>query len=287
MVMTREAILDERLQGANVKSSKWVNYDQLQSMVTSGQVNITSTPVTNALKLYNKGVDLRLINVSMWGMLYVISQDENLDSINDLVGKEIGIFGKGGIHDLVFRHIMIKNGFNPDNDVNITYLELPELSSRLAMGTLDYAVLNEPASSIALLNAKKQEVNLYRSIDLQEEWAKTTGSREAKIPMAGFIIVGDNIGNETLVKEFLDTYNQSIKWINENSDKSGLLVEKYFEQMKAPAVTSSLEFAQLESINANESRKYIEDFFTKLLETAPAETIGGNLPGDQFYYNVD
>lgn len=265
----------------------WGTYEQLKAMVTSDQVHITGIPITNALQLYSKGVDVRLINVGVWGMLYVISSDDDLNEIQDLKGKEIAVMGKGAIHDLVFKHLLIQNGLDPDKDLNITYMDLAEASTKLAMKTIDYAVMNEPSSSIALANAKKEGVQLYRAIDLQEEWAKITGKSDAKIPQAGFVVLGKHANNKDLINEFLNKYNESTKWINDNGTEAGPIVEKHFEKMKASAVTSSLEFARLEPIDAQNSKEEVEEFFTELLKTAPPETIGGNLPDDEFYYIMD
>lgn len=265
----------------------WGTYEQLKAMVTSDQVHITGTPITNALQLYNKGADVRLINVGVWGMLYVVSSDGALKEIQDLKGKEIAVMGKGGIHDLVFKHLLIKNGLDPEKDLKITYMDLAEASTKLAMKSVDYAVLNEPNSSIALANAKKEGVQLHRAIDLQKEWAKITGKSDARIPQAGFVVLGKYADNKALISEFLNKYNEGAKWINDNGIEAGPIVEKYFEKMKAPAVTSSLEFARLEPIDAQNSQKEVEEFFTELLKTAPPETIGGKLPDAKFYYNMD
>lgn len=267
-----------------IKAEPWNKYDQLIAMVTSKQVHLSGTPLTNAIMLYNKGFDIQLVNVSVWGMLYLVSPDESVKDFTDLVGQEIGIAGQGGIHDLVFRHLLIQNGLDPNQDLTITYLDLPEASSKLATGELKYAVLNEPNSSMATMNAKKGGVDLFRVLDLQEEWSKVAGTTHNKIPQAGFILVGDNGVTPEIVNDFNAEIVTASKWINDNPEVAGETVEKYFEWMKAPAVQQSLKFARLDPKPAIECKEEIEAFFTELMKTAPAEAIGGKLPDEQFYF---
>lgn len=262
----------------------WSTGDQLKAMVTSQQANIALTPITNGLMLYNKGVDVKLINISVWGMLYVLSSDGDVQTLQDLAGQEIAVAGKGGIHDLILRHLLIENGLDPDKDVQITYMDLNEAATKLAMGQLKNALINEPKGTIAISGAKKNGIDVRRAIDLQVEWQKITGNKEAKIPQAGFVVVGENVNNKALIDEFLSQYSTASQWINDNGQASGDLVEKYFKFMKAPAVAASLEYARLEPVAAKDAQKEIENFFNELLKTASLEVIGGKLPDAEFYY---
>ena len=267
-----------------VKIEPWNKYDQLLAMITSQQVNISSTPLTNAIMLYNNGVDVQLINVAVWGMLYVLSPEDTVQNITDLKGKRIGVAGQGGNHDLVLRHLLIQNGLDPNQDVEIIYLDLPEASSKLASGELKYAVLNEPNSSMATLNARKNGVELHRVLDLQVEWQKLTGQEKARIPHAGFVVVNGSQLDKAVIEQFQQNFTAAAQWINDNPEEAGPLVEKHFDWMKAPAVQQSLQFARLNSVPAADCQEEIDAFFTELSKTAPAEAIGGKLPDAGFYF---
>jgi NitT/TauT family transport system substrate-binding protein len=262
----------------------WNKYDQLLAMITSDQVNISSTPLTNAFMLYNNGVDVQLINVLVWGMLYVVSPEDTVQSIADLKGQQIAVNSQGSNHDLILRHLLINNGLDPEQDLEIIYMDLPEASSKLASGELKYAVLNEPNSSMATLNARKGGVELNRVLDLQKEWQQLTGQETARIPHAGFIVVNADQLDKTVVEKFQQNYTAASEWINDNPEEAGSLVEKHFDWMKAPAVQQSLQFARLELVPAADCQKEIEAFYTELSKTAPAEALGGKLPDAGFYF---
>lgn len=277
-------MLENQNTSYKIKAEPWKKYEQLIAMITAEQVHLASTPLTNAIMLYNKGFDIKLVNVSVWGMLYVVSTDNSVKEIADLKGKEIAVAGQGGIHDLVLKHLLIQNNLDPDKDINITYMDLPEASAKLVTGELEYAVLNEPNSSMAFMNAQKAGVELFRVLDLQKEWGKVTGSDANRIPQAGFIMIGNSGITPEAVIEFNESFLNASKWVNENPAEAGPIVEKYFEWMKAPAVQQSLEYARLEPVPATEAKEEIELFFTELMKTAPSEVIGGKLPDEQFYF---
>jgi NitT/TauT family transport system substrate-binding protein len=278
------AYIMENSDDIDLQVEPWNKSDQLLAMITSKQVNVSSTPLTNAIMLYNNGVDVKLINIASWGTLYVISSEDTVQNIADLKGKQIGIAGKGGNHDLVFRHLLIQNGLKPDQDVEIIYLDFPEASSKLATGDLKYAILNEPNSSMAILNARKGGVELHRVIDLQVEWQKMTGRETARIPHAGYVVINANQMDKAVIEKFHQNFTAASEWINNNPEDAGPLVEKHFDWMKGPAVQQSIPYARLDPVPAADCQEEVEVFFTELLKTAPAEAIGGKLPDAGFYF---
>ena len=269
---------------SHIIAKPWKTYDQLLAMITAKEVNLSSTPITNAMLAYNKGFKVKLLNVAVWGMIYVMSTDPSIKSLQDLKGKQVAVTGQGGIHDLVFRHLLIQNGLKPDQDVTIIYLDLPESSAKLISGEIKAAVLNEPNASMALLNAKKSGVQLARAIDLAVEWGKLPGQTDARIPQAGYIIVEESGVTNDQAKAFASTFNEAAKWVNKNPDQTGPLVEKQAEWMKAPAVSASLKFGRLDPVAAADCRNDVEAFFTELGKTAPASAWGGKMPDDNFFF---
>lgn len=269
---------------ASIAPQAWSTADQLKALVTAEQVDLASTPLTNAMLLYNKGANVKLVNVGVWGMLYVVSPDTTLTELAQLKGKEIAVAGKGGIHDLLFRHLLISQGLDPDKDMTITYMDFADMQTKLAMGEITYAVLNEPGASGAVLAAKQQGVALVRGIDLQAEWADAVGDPEAKIPWAGYIVIGDAVEDTELIDAFVKEYAAAAEWVNGNAAEAGPAIESMDAKMKAPAVADSLQFARLDPSSASDAREAIEAFYTELLKTADPESIGGKLPDDGFYY---
>ncbi len=268
---------------ANIILNPWQSGEQLTAMITSKEVDLCSTPLSNALLTYNKGMDTQLLMVTVWGMLYVMSTENDISSIQDLKGKEVVVSGKGGIHDLIFRHLLIKNGIDPDQDLKITYLDMTEASQRLISGQVKHAVLNEPQSSIAALNAKKANLELNRVLDLTKEWNKLPGQESKNFPMAGIIVVNGSGASPEQIAAFEKAYIEEAAWVNAHGPEVGPIVEKHVPTMKAMAVTQSIQYARLNPKPAAECKEEIMNFFKELTTTADIKAFGGKLPDDGFF----
>ena len=60
-------------------------------MVQGKEADFFAFPVTVVSKLYNKGLDVKLMNVNTWGVASFISKDPSVKSWKDLKGKTIYI----------------------------------------------------------------------------------------------------------------------------------------------------------------------------------------------------
>ncbi|NLJ77354.1 MAG: ABC transporter substrate-binding protein [Peptococcaceae bacterium] len=267
----------------NIVLKPWQGAEQLTAMISAKEVQLCSTPLHNAVLSYNKGLDTQLLMVTVWGMLYVMSTESEVVSLQDLTGKEVVLSGKGSIHDLIFRHLLINNGINPDHDLTLSYLDMSEASSRLATGKLKYAVLNEPQSSIAILNAQKGGVQLHRVLDLTQEWNKLPGQEKAGMPMAGIIVIGSSGITSEEAAGFARAYIDTAQWVNNNPAEIGPIVEKHVPAMKAAAVSQSLKYARLKPQYAADCQEEVEAFFKELSRTADMRAFGGKIPDAKFY----
>lgn len=276
------ATMSER--NSNIVLNPWQSGEQLTAMITAKNVDLCSTPISSALLTYNKELGTQLLMVTVWGMLYVMSTEDDVASLEDLKGKEIVVSGKGGIHDHIFRHLLIKNDIDPDKDLEIIYLDMAEASQRIISGEIKYAVLNEPQSSIASLNGKKANVELNRVLDLTEEWGKLPGQEGKRFPMAGIVVVNGSGASAEQINGFQKAYITEAAWVNENPAEAGVIVEKHVPTMKAMAVTQSMKYARLDPKPAVDCKIEVIDFFKELTTTTDINAFGGKLPDDGFFY---
>jgi len=266
----------------------WKNPDELRALTIQGGADFIAVPSNVAANLYNKGVDIKLLNISVWGILGMITRDKNLKTLADFKGKKIAMPFRADMPDIVFEEIVKAQGLSPKKDFNLQYMSSPfDAMQMLIMRRVDHALLAEPAISIALKKTgsfplKLIAPDLYRSTDLQKEWGKTF-KVETKIPQAGMAVIGDLIKNKHVIKRFNEEYNKSLQWYKENPKKAGELVVKTIPMLDAGGVTNSIKHVQLNSVKAQDSKEDLE-FFYKMLEQNNPKTIGGKLPNDGFYY---
>ncbi len=264
----------------------WKNPDELRVLVLKGDVDFAAIPTNVAANLYNKGVDLQLLNVSIWGILGMISRDNNFKTLADFKGKEVVIPFREDMPDLVFKKLLKEQGLDPKKDFTLRYVSSPiDAMQMLILRRVDHALLAEPAISIALRKTGSFPISivapdLYRSVDLQDEWGRVLKTQN-RIPQAGIAVLGKK--DPKIVKRFLEEYNKSVSWYINNPKKAAKLTVKTLNMLEEEGLADSVPYVKLDSKTAKESKKDLE-FFFKILEEENPKLIGEKLPEKGFYY---
>ena len=269
-----------------VEFKLWKNPDQLRAMIINKEVDFVAVPTNVASILYNKKQPVKMLNVSVWGILKILSRDENIKHLEDLKGSELVVPWRGDMPDVVLRAVMKKKGLS-SKDIKLIYVSNSmDAAQQLIMRRADNILLPEPATSMVMRKTKSFPVSIiaptvFRSIDLQKEWGDAY-AREPKIPQAGMAVVGDMIGKQEIVKKFQEEYTKAMQWYKTHKEASGKLVVKYVDMFNPEAVSDSIGFVQLDVKKATDAKENLNFFFNVLKEDNP-KIIGGALPDDNFY----
>ena len=95
----------------------WRDPDQLRVMALDGRADVLAMPTNVAANLYNRGAKLQLINVSTWGVLWLVSRDPALKSLADLRGKELAMPFRGDMPDIVLQLLAEQQGMDVRKDL--------------------------------------------------------------------------------------------------------------------------------------------------------------------------
>ena len=264
----------------------WKNPDQLRAMILNNEVDFVAVPTNVGAILYNKKQPIKLLNISVWGILKILTRDKNVKTLADLKGKELIVPWRGDMPDIVLRAVLKQKGFT-NNDIKISYVSNPmDAAKQLIMRKADNILLPEPASSMVLRKTKSFPVKIvaptvFRSIDIEKEWGEAY-KREGKLPLAGMAVVGNMIENKKAIALFEKEYVKAMDWYKTHPKEAGELSAKYVTMFTADAFTDSIGFTQLEVKNAREVKDEIDFFFNVLKDDNP-KTIGGAIPDDNFY----
>lgn len=267
----------------------WKNPDELRAMTIRGNVDFVAIPTNTAAILNNKGVDIKLLNVSVWGILGMISRDDSLKTLKDFKGKKIAVPFRADMPDIVFKQLLKREGLDPQKDFELVYVASPiDAMQMLIMRRIDHSLLAEPAISMALRKTKSFPISmvapeLYRSVDLQEEWGKVFNTN-GDLPEAGIAVMG-HVKDEHLIKRFQEEYAKSLEWYKTNPKEAGKLVAKNIEMLSEEGVSDSISQIRFKNVSAVEAKKDLEFFFNILKDEDP-KSIGGRLPDDSFYYGL-
>ena len=264
----------------------WNNPDQLRAMIINKKVDFVAVPTNVGAILYNKKQPIRLLNVSIWGILHILVRDPKIKTLHDLKGKTLVVPWRGDMPDIVLQTVMEKENLS-QKDIRLIYVSNPmDAAQQLIMRRQDNALLPEPAVSMVLRKTKSFPVSviapeLYRGIDLQKEWGRAFGI-EPKIAQAGMAVVGKMRQNDEVIEAFMKAYDEAAKWYKAHPKEAAKLVVKYTKMFNEEAIADSIAHVQLDVIPAKKAKEDTEFFFKQLQKRDP-KMIGGKLPDEGFY----
>ncbi len=284
VMMETEALLDVTKE---IKFVVWKNPDQMRALAMNADTDFMAMPTNVAANLYNRGMDLKMLNVSVWGVLYMMSRDEDKETLADFKGEEIAMPFRGDMPDILFTELAVMQGLDPKKDFKLRYVSNPLDAMRLLiMRRVDHALLAEPAVSMALRKVdsgvlKIVAPTLYRSVDLQKEWGRLL-KKEARIPQAGMVLLNSDL-DEHVVSRFIEEYDKAVQWCLDHPAEAGEMVARHIDMLTPEAISDSIRNSQFRQVKADVARPELEFLFEMLMKRTPA-LVGGAIPDDGFYY---
>lgn len=261
-----------------VEFIRWHNPDQIRTMMVNKSVDFVALPSNVGAIFYNKGIKLKLLNISVWGKLWILSYDKNAKTLEDIAHKKIAIPYKGDMLEIVF-DALIKNKSKLKQSISKSYANTPlDAMGLLLAKKVDFAILPEPVVSII----KAKDKNIQKSINIQEFWGKTFQVKP-KMALVGINAMPHIVKHKDVVKLFNKEYKKALNWCKNNPQKVGNLLRKYIKAPKDKIIVNALNSIVLDYKSAKNSKKQVELFFNILKKSNPKK-IGGKLPDDGFYY---
>lgn len=252
--------------------------DALTAKIINGDIKISSLPINLASVLYNKTEGkVQIMVVNTIGNLYVVGTDE-IASIADLDGKTLGMSGKGSTPDFSMNYILKQKGL--EGKVELDYAtDHATLAQSVIAEDSKVALLPQPFVTQTMM----KNSNVKMLIDLNEAWKEA--SNDASQLYTGCIVVNKEFAenNKEFIAEFLEQYEKSVNWVNENPKDASLLVEKNEIMPSAALVEKAIPYCGIAFVPANEEKESLNSFYKVLFDSNPA-SIGGKTPDDSFYF---
>lgn len=253
--------------------------DEVNGKIIKGEVDIAAVPANVASVLFNKtNGEVQMLAVNTLGTLYVVSKNIDINSVADLKGQTIYLYGQGSTPEFALNYILKQNGLNPESDVTIQFLsEHAEAVAKLASSESGIAVLPEPF----VTNAMNKDANIKSVLDLTAEWNKVGNGSEL---VMGCIVARKSFieENPQAVKDFLVEYEESIRKTETDVAGTAQLSEKY-DIIPAKVAEKAIPNCNIVYIDAEEMKTAVNGFFSVLFEMNP-NSIGGKIPGDELYF---
>lgn len=251
--------------------------DEISGKIVTGEINIASVPTNLAAKLYSKtNGKIQVLAVNTLGVLSIIENGNKIKTLKDLKGKTVYSIGQGSNPEYILRHILQKNKL--ENDVKIQFVASnDELIAALVSGKAEVAMVAEPAATTVL--SKKD--SLRRVLSVNDEWDKLS---EGKLMMGCIVALSSYVNeNRDAVNKFLSEYEASINFALSSPKEDSVFCEKYEIIPSAAIAEKAIPNCNLVFMSGKSIKKEIDGYFNALKEYS-AESIGGKIPGEDFYY---
>lgn len=255
--------------------------DELTPALAKGELDVACVPANLASVLYNQTEgEILCLAVNTLGVLYIVENGEEIQSMADLAGKTIVAAGKGSTPEFGLRYLLQQNGLDPDNDLTIDWKsEHAECVAALAAGTASAALLPQPFVTVA---QTKQE-SLRIALDLTAEWeALDNGSAM----ITGVAVVRKAFAEEhpEAVETLLEDYAASVEWVNANTAEAAAKIGE-LGIIEAPVAEKALPYCNIVCIHGAEMEAKLSGYLQTLYDALP-QSVGGALPGHDFYYGA-
>lgn len=254
--------------------------DELTPKMLQGELDILAVPVNLGSVLYNNSDGaVQLLAVNTLGVIYLVEKGgQTVTDWASLKGQTIYATGKGSTPEYALNYLLEENGLDPAADVTIEWKSEPtEIVAQMAAQDHVIALLPQPFVTVA----QSKFEDLAISIDLTEEWDKLDNG--SQLITAG-LVVRTEFAKEhpQAVADFLEEYNASTAYVNENVAEAAQLVEQY-DIVEAAVAEKAIPYCNIVCITGQEMMTSVQGYFQVLFDQNP-QSVGGTLPGDDFYY---
>lgn len=251
---------------------------EVAAQVLRGDFDVAAVPVNLAASLFNKGADISLLAVNTLGVLYLLENGTEIQSIGDLRGKTVYATNPGATPEYILNFVLKKNGLTPGADVTVEFMaDASELATRLAAGNATVGMLPEPSVSAALQSGSR---TLRVALDMTAEWNKVCETELAQ----GCLVVSNSFRTEhpEAFRTLSEEMKTSVDAVNRDVTAASELIAKYGIVPNAKIAEKALPNCHICFLDGERAADIMKNMLRVLWEANPA-SVGGKLPDDSFY----
>ena len=260
--------------------------DEVSPAIAQGTADIAAVPANLASVLYQKtNGGVQVLTINTLGVLYLVENGDQVQSVSDLKGKTIYASGKGATPEYALNYILKENGLTPGKDVQIEWKsEHTECVAALAEHEDAAALLPQPF----VTTAQSKNDSLRVALDLTEEWDKIQKDNGGNSSLVtGVTVVRTEFAQEhpEIVEDFMERYQESVSYVNEHIEEAAKLIGDY-DIVPEEIAKKALPECNIVYIDGAEMKEKLSGYL-EVLEQENPQAVGGALPADEFYYDAE
>lgn len=240
---------------------QWINTEVYPSPVeavsnlVNGTLDMAVIPANKAATLFNNGMDIKIIAIVGEGMLSVVGTDPNSSTLS--------VPGAGDTPDLMAS--LLFGEYERDYSVAAP----AQIAQLLIAGKSKLAIIPQPFVNKVLMTNPNAKIVW----DVNERWKDYSGLDQ--YPMSVLVASSKFVEeNKATVKRVANAYRQSVKWVLENPESAGVIIEEKGIMAKDMAAVS-IKDCQLVYRDGEEAKNELKTYF---------DTVLGNVSDDLFFF---
>lgn len=258
-----------------------VDYTALASKFNTGDYDIIHCPSNVGAILYNNEdlkEDAVVIDIGNLGLLYVMTTDPSVKSLQDLQGRNVYSIGEGGPPEYTMGYLLEQEGLD---NVNMSFKSTPfEVLNLLQDEENSIALLPQPFVEVAKLLVP----GIYTPIDITEEWDSLNLESGAESVTTITIVRKSFLEeHEEAVVEYLNMCKKSVDYCLENPKEAADWTDKFETFLNGEVAEAAVPYVNMCAITGQEMKDKLSGFLQIMYDYNP-DAVGGAMPGDDFYY---
>ena len=259
-----------------------VDYTALASKLNTGDYDIIHCPSNVGAILYNNKdlkEEVEVIDISNLGLLYILTTDDSIKSMDDLKGRTVYSIGEGGPPEYTFGYLLDQEGLS--DDVNFSFRSTPfEVLNLLQDEKNSIALLPQPFVEVAKLLVPDLKV----PIDITEEWDNLKLESGAESVTTITIVRKKFLEeHEQAVVEYLNLLKKSVAYSLSHVDEAAEWTDTYETFLNPEVAADAIPYVNMCAITGQEMKEKLEGFLKIMYDYNP-DAVGGSMPDDDFYY---
>ena len=150
--------------------------------------------------------------------------------------------------------------------------------------------MTQDSQAIALLprpfvtTAQMKDDSIRTALNLTEEWNALQNDADASSLITGVVVARADFVDEhpEAVEAFMKHYRESVAFVNEDIEAAAELIDTY-DIVPAAVAQKAIPACNIVCMEGNEMKNALSGYLEVLFEQNP-KSVGGTLPGDDFYY---
>ena len=259
-----------------------IDYSALSAKLNQGDYDIITCPSNVSAILYNNkdmNEEVKVISIGNMGLLYILTTDSTIQSMEDLKGRTVYSIGEGGPPEYTFEYLL--ENYDLLSDVNFSFRSTPfEILNLLQDEAGAVALLPQPFVEVAKLLVD----GLLVPIDVTEAWDSLNLESGAESVTTVTIVRKAFLEeHEQAVIEYLNLSKESTDYTLSHLDEAAAWTEEYETFLNPEIAVDAIPACSICTITGVEMKEKLSGFLKIMYESNP-DAVGGSMPEDDFYY---